>query len=345
MHNPSDQSYDARSELDSQGRHPVDRLLPPGLAARLNRLDLVSRKVFAGKLPGERRSKRRGRSVEFDDHRTYVPGDDLRHIDWNVLARHDRFFIKLFREDQDLALHLFMDASESMNTGEPNKRRFAARLTMALGYIGLVNQNRVVLTVYHGPGRALTQLAPVRGRTNAARLARVLVSSLDNRPGWESANRSIANAAPPEPDARSGGVNFNAALRMVARHRSGRGVLVLLSDFLHREGHRAGLDYLAGSLANGFDAFVFHVLSPGELDPAAEKLAGDLRLTDIESGQPVEVTASPAVLDAYRAALAQHGAQLRADCRARGISYRLVPSSTPVDELVLSTLRKGGMLR
>ena len=95
----------------------LEDLIPPGLAATLDRLDLVSRKVFAGKLPGERRSKRRGRSVEFDDFRNYAPGDDLRHIDWNVYARLDRLFIKLFREEEDLALHVVVDVSASMQAG------------------------------------------------------------------------------------------------------------------------------------------------------------------------------------------------------------------------------------
>jgi len=328
--------------LRTQGRGSLERLLPPGLAARLDRLDLVSRKVFAGKLPGERRSKRRGRSVEFDDHRNYVPGDDLRHIDWNVLARHDRFFLKLFREDQDLALHLLVDASESMNTGDPNKRLFAARLAMALGYIGLVNQNRVVLTVFHGPGRALTPLAPVRGRTNAARLADVLIASLDPRVGAPN-SQATRDSVRDVPGVRA--MNFNAALRSVAQHRSGRGVLVVISDFLHREGHRAGLDFLAGALANSFDTFVFHTLAPGELDPAADRLIGDVRLTDIESGDSAEVTVSAAVLNKYRAALAAFRDELRSDCRARGIDYQPVLTSTPIDEFVLSTLRKGGVLR
>ena len=117
----------------------MDELLGPDLAARLDRLDVISRKIFAGKLPGERRSKRRGRSVEFDDYREYVPGDDLRHIDWNVYARLDRFFIKLFREEEDLAVHILLDASPSMDAGggerEPSKLVFAQRLAMAVAYV------------------------------------------------------------------------------------------------------------------------------------------------------------------------------------------------------------------
>src|SRR5262245_27948309 len=95
------------------GPRTMEELLGAGLIGALDRLDVLSRKVFAGKLPGERRSKKRGQSVEFDDYRNYVPGDDLRHIDWNVFARLDRFFVKLFREEEDLALHVVIDASAS----------------------------------------------------------------------------------------------------------------------------------------------------------------------------------------------------------------------------------------
>ncbi|MCW5769707.1 MAG: DUF58 domain-containing protein, partial [Phycisphaeraceae bacterium] len=91
---------------DATRLETIDDLLGRELLSRLDRVDLLSRKVFGGKLPGERRSRRRGRSVEFDDFRPYVPGDDLRHIDWNVLARLERLVIKLFREDEDLALYL-----------------------------------------------------------------------------------------------------------------------------------------------------------------------------------------------------------------------------------------------
>src|SRR5690606_9722395 len=117
----------------------VDELISSHLCARLDRIDVLSRKVFAGKLQGERRSKRRGQSVEFADYRPYVAGDDLRRIDWNALARLDKFFIRIFLEEVDLSLHLVLDASASMDAGEPNKLIAAQRIAMALGYIGLVN--------------------------------------------------------------------------------------------------------------------------------------------------------------------------------------------------------------
>jgi len=329
----------------------MNDLLGPGLAARLDRLDLLSQRVFAGKMPGERRSKRRGRSVEFDDYREYAAGDDLRHVDWNVLARLDKFFVKLFREDQDLSLQIVLDASPSMDAGEPSKLVFAARLAMALAYIGLVNQNRVSLSTYLGPGNGLRRLAPVRGRPNARRIAAEILEVFGPGRGLSgpanSSDSGSAGAERPRPGERaSSAADFNAALRAVGQSRSGTGVTVILSDFLVREGWRPGLNAMFG--AGGFDTWCLHVLSPGEIDPAVERergFFGDLRLTDAESPHAAEVTVSSAMIKRYRLALDRLCKSLKTDCRARGMHYALVPSDTRVDEFVLGELRRGGLLR
>ena len=110
---------------------------------RLDQLDVMSRKLLAGKMKGERRSKRRGQSVEFADFRNYVVGDDLRFIDWNIYGRLDRLFLKLFLEEEDLSLYVLVDVSKSCDYGEPNKALYLKKVAAALGYIGLVNYNRV----------------------------------------------------------------------------------------------------------------------------------------------------------------------------------------------------------
>lgn len=316
----------------SQARpRTIDDLIGAGLARSLERMDIVSRRMFSGKLPGERRSKRRGRSVEFDDYRVYVPGDDLRHVDWNVLARFDRFVVKLFREDQDLSLHLFVDASASMDAGEPSKLIFGHRLAMAVGYIGLANQNRVSLTVYRGQGRVPLMLAPVRGRASAARLAGALLESFE--PGRDDGPADRA-------------IDFNGALRAGAASRTGSGVTLVISDFLVREGYTPGLNSLFG--AGGFDTTCVQVLSPGELDPVRERdrgFVGDLRITDAESGLGEEITASPALLVRYRAAVEKYCQTLRRECHARGFGYVLASTETAVEELVLGSLRRLGVLR
>src|ERR1700729_2497786 len=118
-------------------------LLSPQFMARLDQLDVTSRKMLAGKMKGERRSKRRGQSVEFADYRNYVIGDDLRFIDWNIYARLDKLFLKLFLEEEDLALYVLLDVSKSCDYGNPNKAFYIKQVAAALGYIGLVNYNRV----------------------------------------------------------------------------------------------------------------------------------------------------------------------------------------------------------
>ncbi|MEC7407447.1 MAG: DUF58 domain-containing protein, partial [Planctomycetota bacterium] len=105
----------------TESRENTDTLLPPALLARVDRLELASRKIFRGQLKGERRSRRRGQSVEFDDFRTYVPGDDLRLIDWNLFARLDQLFLKLFQEEVDRHFFALIDSSRSMQFGEPSK--------------------------------------------------------------------------------------------------------------------------------------------------------------------------------------------------------------------------------
>jgi uncharacterized protein (DUF58 family) len=118
-------------------------LLDPELMNRIEQLRLASRKVFLGRMKGERRSKRRGQSVEFADYRDYSPGDDLRFLDWNIFGRLERLFIKLFMEEEDLSVYIFLDTSESMRFGEPAKFDYARRLAAALGYIGLSSLRRL----------------------------------------------------------------------------------------------------------------------------------------------------------------------------------------------------------
>jgi len=317
----------------------IEELLPVGLSAKLDRLDVLSRKMFAGKLPGERRSKRRGRSVEFDDFRNYTAGDDLRHIDWNVYARLDRLFIKLFREEEDLALHVIVDATASMQTGAPggsevSKLVFAHRLAMGLAYVGLVNQNRVVTASFGVDG--VRQLSAVRGRSSVQRVAGFLLESLRG-----------ASAGP----LTGAGVGLADTLRQAAMHRSGRGVMVVLSDFLEPSGIgglEPAMNALAAAGSTAFDTYLLQVLSPGELDPVKEAefgLIGDLRLTDVETQRTSEITVSSSLLTGYRRRLAAYSAELHRMASSRGMSCRLIPTDTPVETVLLDSLRRGGMLR
>lgn len=299
-------------------------LLGPDLCARLDRLDLLSRRIFGGKLPGERRAKARGQSVEFDDYREYVGGDDLRHIDWNVMARLDRLTVKLFREDKDLSLHLAVDTSASMLAGDPPKLLLALRLAMALAYIGLVNRNRVSLATFGGDGQ---RLRPMRGRRSIARAAAFLLKAWDTAAG----GRGVAG----------GEQTLFRAVRGLTRQ--GRGVAVIISDFLMDEAPGPALNLLAG--IGGYECTCLQVLSPAELDPEREgRLRGDVRLTDAESPGAIDLTISPRVARAFGRGMRAHIAGLRTACASRGIGHAVVPSDTDVAEIVLRALRGRGVL-
>jgi uncharacterized protein (DUF58 family) len=319
-------------------------LLSPEFCARLDRMDLRSRRVFAGKLQGERRSKRRGQSVEFEDYRTYVPGDDLRHLDWNVFARLDRFFIKVFQHEEDLSCHVVLDVSASMDAGAPAKIAAAQRAAMALAYVALVNNNRVAMSAFDGS--SLRWVGPMRGRRSLQRLARFVIEA-----GWPAGRIDATGDAP----ASIGVRGFAGAMRAVAQSRSGKGVMVLLSDFLIPDGYDEGLRLLSTEGAAGFDTWCLQVLSPGELDPAKEgsgaaaspapTLIGDLELIDAETGRSTNVTLTSELLARYRAATQAYIEKLRAFCAARGMTHLLVPSDASTEDLVMHHLRARGVLR
>src|SRR5256714_2656984 len=183
-----------------------DLLLDPGFMARLDQLDVMSRKLLAGKLKGERRSKRRGQSVEFADYRNYVVGDDLRFIDWNVYARLDRLFLKLFLEEEDLSLYVLVDVSKSCDYGNPNKAHYLKQVAAALGYIGLVNYNRVTIAAM--ADGIVAETGAMRGRRRVSQMIEF-----------------IATLQPTGPSHLA-----EACKRFALAHRH-KGVCVVLSDF------------------------------------------------------------------------------------------------------------------
>lgn len=294
----------------------VDELIDSRLMARLDQLDVISRKIFTSKIQGERRSRRRGQSVEFADFRNYSPGDDLRFVDWNIYARLDRLFLKMFLEEEDLSMVIALDVSASMDAGEPNKIDYARRLAMALGYIGLVNNNRVSLFAFGG--ERLERLSGLRSRRRTREMGQWLLG------------RPIGGEA-----------QFGDAMRAIALGGQGRGVLLVLSDFLFPDGYEQGLKYVAG---RGFDLFALQILAPQETDPARHGLSGDMRLVDSETQQEIEVTASSAVLSEYRSSMEQYIAGMRDFAVRRSISHVLVETTLDLDTLLIDYLRRRGLL-
>jgi uncharacterized protein (DUF58 family) len=325
----------------------IEELIPAQLAAALDSVDIASHRVFPGKLQGERRSKARGRSVEFEDFRQYVPGDDLRHIDWNVFARLDRFFIKIFQEEQDLAVHLVLDASASMDAGNPNKLLIAQRIAAALGYSALAGNNRVAAWIFGGGSQnasaGLRAMQPVRGKRAAQQLGRFIIDQT-----WPTQSASGGAATSAEQLAAG---EFTAALKAIARSRTGRGVVIVLSDFLIPGGYAEGLTMLAGGGSTPWDVVLLQVLSPGELDPLSETdghggkiVLGDLRLTDVETGRVAEVTVTPDLVKSYLSRLEIYQRKLTEFAAQRGMTHLVVRSDADVAKLVLDELRKKGVV-
>ena len=296
----------------------LDDLLDSRLMAKLDAIDVVSRKIFSGKVQGERRSKRRGQSIDFADFRPYVHGDDLRFVDWNIFGRLDRLFLKMFLEEEDLSLIIALDTSASMRVGNPDAFDYARKVAMALAYVGLVNQHRVSLVGF-SQGQ-IERASNLRGRRKAADVASWLLRR--------------------EPAGASG---FEEAMRLVGTTRVGRGVMVVLSDFLFHEGFEKGLGMVAG---RGFDVYALQVLAPQVVDPSREGgVSGDLLLVDSETQAETEITVTPELLRIYKERLDRLCGSLRAYCTRRDLVHLVVETSTPVETLMLEYLRRRGMLR
>jgi uncharacterized protein (DUF58 family) len=291
------------------------RLFTESFLRKLERLAVLSRRAMAGQLQGERRSPKRGQSVEFADFRPYTLGDDIRRIDWNAYARLERFFIKLYVEEEDLTVHLLLDASRSMAWGNPEKFHYAVRSAGALGYITLAGLDRLTATVLAGADNGAAPLTPLRGKQHALKLFSFLQHI------------------------RTGGqARLGPRLQAYAAGATQPGPLLLFSD-LFDETAQDGLRALA---SRGFEVTVMHTLAPDEIDPA---LTGDLKLMDIETGAEVEITADYDLLQRYRQSLETWRQELASFCQARGINYVPLVTSIPIEEVLFALLRRQGVLR
>lgn len=291
-------------------------LLDPEFVAHIERLTLVARSTLVGQVRGERRSRRRGYSNEFADHRDYVPGDDLRYLDWNIYGRLERLFVKLFHEEEDLTVSIVVDVSKSMAHGHPSKLRYALQVAASLAYIALSGEDRV--GVYPFAGELLTPFRPVRGRRNAARLFRYLEGLLAAPPEATDLARSLSG--------------FKNAARP-------RGMVVLISDLMDPAGYEESLRNIAGGSA---DSFLIHLLSPDEVDP---EVRGDLQLVDCENGVVSEVSVDRRLLETYRATVAAFRTGVQQACGKRNIVPLFALTSTPFEQLVMGYLRMRGLLQ
>lgn len=280
---------------------------------QLERLLLLLKSPVRGGLKGGRRSVKRGQSVEFADYRDYTLGDDLRQLDWNVFARLERLFVKLFVEEEDVTISLLIDGSASMASGTPDKLVFAKRAAAALGYIGLASEDRVVVSVLGG--RASRKRTALRGSGRVFRLLGEL--------------SSIGTAEGP--------TDLVASARHAAAQLTGRGVIVLLSDLLDPAADKV----IRELAATRSELIILHVLSPQELDPLLE---GDLRLIDAETREGVDITADLATIDAYKERLAAWKESLASLAAKRRASYVDLASDVPLNDLIFAELRRRRVL-
>lgn len=281
---------------------------------KLEYLSILSKRLFPGKFRAERRTKRRGTGMEFADYRQYVAGDDFRYLDWKAYMRLNRLILRLFEEEEDLPIYLFVDASQSMTYGDPSKWDYARRVAAALCYIGLSNLDRVHVVCYADKIRG--ELTPQRGK---GRIFRVF-KFLDGIEG-------------------GGDTDAKASFKIYCTETRRRGLAVVISDFFDPAGFQSGLDILRHFK---HDIFILHVASHEEVEPA---LKGELVLIDSENKVSREVTVTPSLLASYKAEYSRFCTEIESYCSRYQLGYVRTETDFPFEELVLRVFRQGRFLK
>lgn len=280
---------------------------------KLEYLAIVSRRVFAGRMRAERRTKKTGSGIEFADHRDYVAGDDFRYLDWNIYQRLGRLLLRLFEEEEDLSIYLIVDTSSSMGFGRNKKIVFAKKMAAALAYIGLANLDRVAIVTT--TDKILDRMAPTRGKQRIFKVFQFLR------------------------EARADGTtDLGQALRVFVSQHKRRGLAVLISDLYDPAGFEHGINVLR---YNKFEPFVLHLIDRAD---AAPPLRGDVRIYDCETGEEREVTVTSRVLQKYKEAYETYLTDIQTFCASKQVPYVPADINTPFDDMVLRVLRRGGIV-
>lgn len=291
-----------------------DTLFDEAFLKKLEYLNIVARKVFAGSQRAERKTRTSGSGIEFADHRNYNRGDDFRYIDWNVYGRVDKLLLRLFEEEEDLYIYVLLDCSHSMTIGDPIKLHYAMQVAAALSYVGLANLDRVGIIPFAEELRG--RMPPARGK---GRIFKVFDFLSHIEIGGET--------------------SLDNCITKFVHQNKRRGLVVLISDFYDPAGFRSALNTLR---YNKYEPFVLQLFDESEVNP---NLHGDLTLVDCETGDQKEVTISRSLLESYKEEHAKYCQELEAFCTKRAIPYFRSRTNFPFDELVLSIFRKGGFLR
>jgi uncharacterized protein (DUF58 family) len=281
---------------------------------RLEKLSLRSRRSFTHGIAGEHSSIRRGTSPEFADYKPYTPGDDFRRVDWNIYARMGEMFVRLSEVNIDLAVHLLVDRSRSMDWGEPNKFLYAKRAAAALGYLALAGFDRVTVAPFVGEtGRTL---GPLQGRSRAAGLFRYL------------------SALAPE----SGETDLARTLRAYVNTSRRPGYLILFSDLLSTTRMEDAFGIL---IERGWQIVILHTLSPWELHPTLDE---DVELEDAENGERMRIRPTPETFAAYEERFSAWLGAVETYCKRYNINYVRVPTNILFEDLATRTLIAQGVL-
>ena len=291
-----------------------DDLFDDDFQRKLEYLALVSRRVFAGRLRAERRTKKSGSGVEFADHRDYQPGDDFRYLDWNVYQRFEKLLVRLYEEEEDLAIYFILDTSASMAFGDARKLRYAKKVCAALAYVGLANLDRV--TMVTTSDRVMERMPETRGKARIFKAFRFL--------------REVK---------AEGTTDLGDAMKTFVAQNKRRGLAVLVSDLYDPRGFEKGINVLR---YNKFDPFVVHITDPGEGKP---KLNGDVLVYDCETGDEREVTVTAKVLSLFSEAYAGYLADIDRFCATHQVPFVTASVDVAFDELILRVFRRGGFLR
>jgi uncharacterized protein (DUF58 family) len=292
-------------------------LFGEGFMETLEYLHIVARKILSGQMKAERRSRQKGVSVEFADHRPYSPGDDFRFIDWNVFFRTENLFLKLFEEEEDLHIYLLVDCSGSMDYGAPYKFHYARRLAAAIGYLGLASLDRVNVIPFSGSvAQTATGTLRVRGKGRVFRL-------LDFLTGLNA----------------EGETHVRASLQTFAASKHRRGLAIVISDLYDPEGVVGAINTLR---IQKFDPYVIHVVSPQEAEP---ELLGDLKLLDAETGRFRDVTLTEGLLKKYRNVYGEYCTSVETFCRSKAIGYVRCRTDVPFHDTVVHMLRRGKLFQ
>lgn len=313
-------------------------LLDPTFLRKLELLRIQARKAFPGQMRGERRSTRRGASVEFADFRKYEAGDDFRHVDWSIYARLERLMLRQFVEEEDVRIDILLDQSRSMHFGEPvTKFDFARRAAAALAFLAVSSLDQVGVATFDTAIRLQKRASRGRGHLLAVLNFLESLSTIEKNSPNDNSSQEQGNTEGKRERPLGQRTSLSAVLKQYQKTTLRSGIVFVISDFLDEDDFRTPLKLLA---QRKFDVNLVQVLADEEVNP---KIAGDLLIVDAESGDEREITANDRAVAAYKKILTQYTTSLETFCKSNGLGYTFVQTSESFEDLLLKNLIESRM--